>query len=261
MIKLVAIDLDGTLFDSSSNISSRNRNSILKCLKKGIRVIITTAKTPFWVKKLIKSLNLKDPQIASAGAAIIDCSLNAIYVRKIPVMHYKKMVKLARQFKVGFCASCLDGFVYFEDDNPALKFVWETGEQPKQVISLLAENIARQVLLVTATVDEDHVFNSVLKNSFGSKLKIRRGGPNFLAAYNKKAGKTAALKRILKILKVLPGDILAIGDSQSDLGMIKLAGKGIAMGNAPEAVKSAADYIASDNDSDGVAVAIEKFVL
>ena len=261
MIKLVAIDLDGTLFDSNSNISDKNRQSILRCLENDIKVIITTAKTTYWVKKLITSLHLRDPQIASAGAAIIDSDLTPVYIKKIPIKYYKKMVMLARKYNIGFCSSCIDGYVYYESDNPYLKYVWETGEQPKLTGNLLDENIAKQVLLVTATVDENHIFNKVLLENFNGDLKIRRGGPYFLAACNKKAGKTSALLKILKILKISSRDILAIGDSESDLGIIKLAGIGVAMGNASEIIQVAADFIVKDNNNDGVSEAIEKFVL
>ena len=259
MIKLVAIDLDGTLFDSSSNISDKNKQSILKCLESNIKVIITTAKTTYWVKKLITSLNLRDPQIASAGAAIINSNLTPIFTKKIPFKHYKKMVELARKYNIGFCSSCIDGFVYYESDNPYLKYVWETGERPKLTNDLLDANITKQVLLVTATVQENHIFNKVLLENFNGDLKIRRGGPYFLAACNKMAGKASALKKILKILKISSKNIMAIGDSESDLGMIKLAGIGVAMGNASEVIKSAADFITKDNDNDGVSEAIEKF--
>src|SRR5665647_1121572 len=130
-IKLVAIDLDGTLFNSGSKITDRNLEAIHKCLKRGIKVIITTAKTVYWVKKLIVELGLQDPQIASAGSVIIDKNLAPVYIKKIPVKAYRKAVKLSRQYGVGFGASCLDGFVYYEKDNKLLDYIWETGEQPK----------------------------------------------------------------------------------------------------------------------------------
>jgi Cof subfamily protein (haloacid dehalogenase superfamily) len=259
LIKLVAIDLDGTLFDSSTNISDKNKQSILKCLESNIKVIITTAKTTYWVKKLITLLNLKDPQIASAGATIIDSILTPIFTKIIPLKYYKKIVELARKHNIGFCSSCLDGFVYYESDNPYLKYVWETGELPKLTNDLLDANITKQVLLVTATVQESHIFNKELLETFNGDLKIRRGGPYFLAASNRMAGKASALKRILKILRINNKDIMAIGDSESDLEMIKLAGIGVAMGNASEVLKSAADFIVKDNDNDGVSEAIEKF--
>jgi len=259
-IKLVAIDLDGTLLNSGSKITDRNMESIHKCLKSGIKVIITTAKTVYWVKKLILELGLQDPQIASAGSVIIDKDLKPVYIKKIPVKAYRKAVRLARQYDVGFGASCLDGFVYYEKANKYLDYIWETGEQPKRTDNLLKPEIASQVLLITATVNEDDPFNNAAIDCVGDTIKLRRGGPYFLAGCNKNAGKMGALKKILASLKIRSKNIMAIGDSESDLGMVKLAGIGIAMGNATKVLKANADFTVSDNDNDGVAEAIERFV-
>jgi Cof subfamily protein (haloacid dehalogenase superfamily) len=259
-IKLVAIDLDGTLFNSGSKITDGNMEAIHKCLKSGIKVIITTAKTVYWVKKLILELGLQDPQIASAGSVIIDKDLKPVYIKKIPVKAYKKAVRLARKYDVGFGASCLDGFVYYEKKNKLLDYIWETGEQPKFTDNLLKHEIADQVLLITATVNEDDPFNNAAMDCVGGAIKIRRGGPYFLAGCNMKAGKMGALKKILASLRIRSKNIMAIGDSESDLGMIKLAGIGIAMGNATKVLKANADFTVSDNDNDGVAEAIERFV-
>jgi Cof subfamily protein (haloacid dehalogenase superfamily) len=260
MIKLIAVDLDGTLFNTESKISLKNRQSLKKCLDRGIKVVITTAKTVYWVRKLIVDLDLKDPQIASAGAAVIDAGINPLFVKKIPAYCYRQMVELAREHGVGICASCIDGYVYHENHNPSLEHVWETGERPRFAENLLDNEILSQALLVTITVDEGHAFNWEFKSKFEEKIKIRRGGPYFLAAYNKKTGKAAALKKILAALSISAEDVMAVGDSESDLGMIRLAGCGVAMGNASVPVKEAADFVVSGNDSDGVSEAIERFV-
>jgi Cof subfamily protein (haloacid dehalogenase superfamily) len=259
-IKLIAIDLDGTLLNSESKITDRNLEAIHKCLSNGVKVIITTAKTVYWVKKLILELGLLDPQIASAGAVIIDKNMVPVYVKKIPVKAYRKAVRLSRQYGVGFGASCLDGFVYYEKENKFLDYIWDTGEQPKRTDNLLKPEIANQVLLITATVNEDDPFNNAAIDCVGNEIKLRRGGPYFLAGCNKNAGKMGALKKIVASLKINSRNIMAIGDSESDLGMIKLAGIGIAMGNATKVLKANADFTVSDNDNDGVAEAIERFV-
>jgi Cof subfamily protein (haloacid dehalogenase superfamily) len=258
-IELVAIDLDGTLFNPEAKITDRNRESLHKCLGNGIKVIITTAKTVYWVKKLILELGLQDPQIASAGAAIIGKDLTPVYVKKIPVNAFRKAVKLARQYDAGFGASCLDGF-YYEKENKLLDYLWATGEQPRYTNNLLKPEIANQVLLITATVNEDDPFNNAAIECVGDSIKFRRGGPYFLAGCNINAGKMGALKKIMASFKINSRNVMAIGDSESDLGMIKLAGIGVAMGNASKVLKANADFTVSDNDNDGVAEAIERFV-
>lgn len=259
-IKLVAIDLDGTLFDSNSRISNANIAAIAECVNRKISVVITTAKTIYWVKKLIKSLNLKDPQIASSGAAILDRNLKPIYINKIPFQSYKKIVNLSRKYEVGLGVSCIDGFVYYEKENPYLEYIWITGELPRKVKNLLNKDIAGQVLLVTFTVNSEHFFNKILVNELGGEIEIKRAGEYFLVCHNKDTNKLNALKRILKILNIDRIDIMAIGDSESDIDIINFAGLGVAMGNSSVRVKKIADYIVSDNDNDGVAEAMNRFI-
>lgn len=259
-IELIAIDLDGTLFNSKSEISQRNKDTIKRCLENKIKIIITTAKTVNWAIKLIKELNLKDPQIASAGAVIVNPDGDLNYIKKIPINSYKKIINLARKWEVGVAVSCIDSFVYYEKDNPFLKYVWDSGEIPGKTDNLLKNGIANQALLITVAINEEHPFNNIVVEELGNELKVRRAGEYFLTAYNKRAGKLGALRNVLKITGVNPANIMAIGDSEGDLGMISLAGIGIAMGNASKKLKDAADFVVSDNDNDGVAEAINKFV-
>ena len=72
MIKLVAIDLDGTLINSKSRISNKNIRAINKCLKKDIKIVLVSAKSIYAVKKVAKIFKLNNPHIAFGGAAIID---------------------------------------------------------------------------------------------------------------------------------------------------------------------------------------------
>ena len=259
-IKLVAIDLDGTLYNTKSQISKRNLAALRRCLDYGIKIIITTAKTVYTVRNLITELGLKDPQVASAGAAIISSDLEVIYTRKIPLKAYSKAIKLARQYEVGVCTSCVDGFVYIENDDPSLKDIWESGERPKKTDSLLDRNVAGNALLLTFAVQPGNIFSKVAIEALGPEIKLRRAWDHWLTGCSLYAGKMGALKKILSFTGIRRSNAMAIGDSESDLGMISLAGFGVAMGNASKALKDSADYIVSDNDNDGVAEAIELFV-
>lgn len=259
-IKLVSIDVDGTLFNSRSEISDRNKESIKKCLKNDIKIIINTARSIRWVRLLIKDLGLKDPQVGLAGAAIVYPDGGIRDIKKIPVTPYKKFIEFSRSFDMGLCVSCLDNCIYYEEHHELLSHVWDTGEITRKIDDLLKDEITRQALLITATIDENHPFNRAAAEKFNKELKFRRAGRNFLTVYNNRAGKFGALKKILKDLNIQPGNVMAIGDSEGDIGMLKLAGTGVAMGNASQQLKDVADYIVSDNDNDGVAEAIERFV-
>ena len=77
---------------------------------------------------------------------------------------------------------------------------------------------------------------------------------------NREAGKVAGLKKILEFYGIKLEEIMAIRDNNNDLGTIEIAGLGVAMGNATDTIKKAADHITEDNDHHGVAEAIYKFI-
>jgi len=257
----VAIDLDGTLLDSRSIISEKNKDAIKGCLDLGIGIVITTAKSVHWVKGLTKRLSLKDPQISSSGAAIIDNTGKVISTRPIPQYLFKRLVSISRENDVGFGASCIDGFVYYEKQDQYLEYVWETGELPKKTADLCDDRISKQVLLIVYAIDKDHPVNKIVRDELGDELDIKRAGKYYLTGHNRHTSKLKALTQILKDKGIDSKNTMAIGDSESDMEIMKFAGIGVAMGNSPEQVKDAADLVVSDNDNDGVAEALERFVL
>jgi len=260
LIRLIAIDLDGTLLNSKSSISIRNKEAIEKCLKRGIKVILSTGKTIFSVGKLIRELHLTDPQIAAGGAAIIDRELNLLLTLKVPQASYIGVVKMARVWGRGHAVQTTDGVLYYDREHPLFKYLTAADEPLKKVRDLTSSHIAENSLILTLTIDCNDSFNEYLKSNIGNDIKVRRGGPYFLNVLNKEAGKVFGIKKILEITGIKQSQVLAIGDSENDLGVIKFAGTGVAMENSPQAVKRAADYVVSKNDKDGVAEAIYKYL-
>ncbi len=261
MVKLVAIDLDGTLYDSKSQISKKNKKAITECLNRGIKVVLSTGKTIYSVKKIKEELKLVHPQIASGGAAIIDTQNKLLFEIKVPKYYADEAVKHCRKHKKGLALSASDGIVYYEQENQGIGFIAETGDKVVKTADLIQQGFTKDALLLTITISPHDPFNRLIGQKLNGTVKLRRGGPFFLNILNREAGKTFALKKIMKMLNIEPSHVIAIGDSQNDVGMLRLAGKGIVMGNASHAVKNEADFIVADNNSSGVAEAIYKFAL
>ncbi len=97
MIKLVAIDLDGTLLDSQSNISQKNRKSIRRCLDKGIKVALVTGQNLHYARKIIDSLTLANPHVLANGALVVNQKLEKLYWHLIDPESYKNIVELCRK--------------------------------------------------------------------------------------------------------------------------------------------------------------------
>ncbi len=259
-IKLVAVDLDGTLLNSKSRISDRNKKAIAECLSRGIKVVLSTGKSIVFVDRIIRELNLVDPQIVYGGTAIIDKNSNILAALKISRISCMEVIKMAREWKRGCAIGTTDGVVYYEKGHPYLENLAMSGEPMIKVKDLMVDEITENSLLFTITIEEDDQFNNFLKLNIRKDIKTRRGGPYYLNVLNRKAGKVFGIKKVSKLTGVRRNQVLAIGDSENDLGIIKFAGIGIAMNNSPEIVKKSADFVVSDNDRDGVAEAIYKYV-
>jgi Cof subfamily protein (haloacid dehalogenase superfamily) len=100
-----------------------------------------------------------------------------------------------------------------------------------------------------------------LSRQIGRQVTLVQALDTMLEVLPQGASKGDGLRRLLDFLSISPDHVLAIGDGENDIGMLQLARIGVAMGNAPQEVKAAADYVAGTNDADGVAEAVERFVL
>jgi len=261
LIELVAIDLDGTLLDTESQISNANSNAIKKCLAKGIKIVITTGKNIFYVSKIVKTLGLVDMQVVCNGTAIVNSKMEPQEILKIPKEFFLEVVRMSREHGKGFVLHCLNGFIYYEIDNPYFKYISGSGEKLTKIDNIVSDEIIENALMFTYAGIIGSAFYDLLANNLENKLRISRGGIFLSDIFNPEAGKTNAIKKILEIYNIDRRNMLSIGDGENDIGMIKFAGKGVAMGNSFETVKNSADLVVSDNNDDGVAEAIYKYVL
>ena len=100
----------------------------------------------------------------------------------------------------------------------------------------------------------------VMQDRFGSRLNVFRSDPYYVEILPKFVDKGVAVDKLIKHLDVKKDKVICVGDSYNDLPMLRLAGFGVAMGNAQDEVKEAADYVTESNDENGVARVIEKFM-
>ncbi len=260
-IKAIAIDLDGTLLDSKSLVSVKNRQALQACSDEGIKIIISSAKTARYIRVLMDDLLLKDPQICSGGALIIDEQPKPLYELKISPSYVKQIIKYARESGEGTTVACSNGNLYYESWHKNLKHILDSGIELIKTDDLSKEEIVNNTLMFSITIEQDNRLDNFLREQYDNQLQITRGGRFFLTILDMQASKVNALKIILSMFDIARENVLAIGDSQNDLDSLHYAGKGIAMGNATEELKKMADHIVEDNENDGVAHAIYRFAL
>ncbi len=267
MYKLVAVDLDGTLLTSSRQLSDETIDAVKYAKSKGVKIVLCTGRPLIGIKDLLKKLNLEDPgdyAITFNGALIQDISKNeAIY----HVFLDKNDIKNIYIF------SLLNNLhMHFYDTNTLYTpntniSKWTISEAfncniPIQYTNIedIGENFFCSKAMIIDDPEKLDINENKIKSNFGDNYTVIRSSPHFYEILNKQTDKAQGLNKLANYLNLKQEEIIAIGDHENDLSMIKYAGLGVAMGNALDSVKEIADEITLSNDENGVAYIIKKYI-
>ena len=276
-IKLVALDLDGTLFDNSSRISKRNLTAIRSITDKGIHVVISTGRPfegiPF---DQIKGTGI-NYAITANGSGIYEISTgkclyeNAMDEELVtPILNFLLTRDIHMDAFIGGNGytpiQCLDTAQKLTVPSSIKNYIITTRTRLDNILQFIHENqlkVQKMTLNFYPAADGTLIDRETVRKFLVSNLSITTvcGGYNNLEFTRADANKGVGLRKLAEILGVNPDATMAIGDTENDLAIIEAAGIGVAMGNATDAVKARADYVTTTNTKDGVAAAIEHFIL
>jgi HAD superfamily hydrolase (TIGR01484 family) len=240
-IKLVALDMDGTLLTSDQEISKQNQAVIAKALANDIQVVLSTGRGIATCYPFSKELHLTSYLVTVNGGEIWTVD--------------KALVK--RQLL----------------DTKLIEMIWELGAENDLHCWMIAtddvwydarpENFYDHQWLKIgfSSPDQAKLDNLVEKLSYHEALELTNSMPTNVEINPAGVNKANALRKVCEQLGITMDNVMACGDSLNDIKMIQQAGIGVAMGNAQEAVKQASYFVTETNDQDGVARAIERFVL
>lgn len=269
-IKLLALDIDGTLIaDQGAPIAPRDKEAIKRAQEAGVYVTIATGRIYGTARHWIHLLDIDGPVILCNGADIRDGG-KTWFRDSLPKERAKEIMDAYRETgQKRYLFS--DNKIYCtKDDYYKILFEkWEQGEEghfPVEIYDTEGEmydampEYAEKVLIWAPCDELTSQLNSIAQTFFGRYNVVRGEARN--VEFNKLGvSKGSGLVRLAELLKIPIEQVMAIGDSGNDVEMLKSAGLGVAMGNAMEEAKSAADYITGDVIDCGVAQAIEKFIL
>jgi Cof subfamily protein (haloacid dehalogenase superfamily) len=261
-IRLVAVDLDGTLLDDAKQVSDQTVEA-LGCLPaKGIRTVIASARPPRSVRHIYARLGLDTWTINYNGALIWDePSRRAVYHQPMPSDIVRQIIDRARGQFNGVLVGCEVLDQWFTDREEQT-YTTETGRlfRPDGVMPLgqfCNQPITKLLLLGEATLLRglEPIFYEY------PQVNAVRADPELIQVMDCCASKAAALQLVADHYAIPMQQVMAIGDAANDVPMLEIAGLAVAMDNAHPAVKSVADWVAPSNNDHGVHAALVRYGL
>jgi Cof subfamily protein (haloacid dehalogenase superfamily) len=263
VIRLVAIDLDGTLLDSDKRVEPQTADALRSLPMRGVPIVIASARPPRSVRPTYQLLGLTTPQVNYNGALIWDET-----ARK-PVFHLPLKAALVQQI-VGACRDMFDEVQvsceildrWYTDHFDPLH-VTETGRWFKPDVITPLEKFAHLDVTKLMFLGEPWMMlrlENLIAGAFEDQVTVVRTDDDLIQVMDKRVSKARAVEAVAAKFDVPMSEVLAIGDAPNDYGMIAAAGVGVAMGNAHPLVKEVADWVAPTNDDRGVLEAIRKFL-
>lgn len=267
MYKLIALDMDGTLLNEEKRVTERTKKAIQAARDKGVTVVIATGRPIDGVTRYLEELDMftdKDYVLSYNGGLVLNTKSREV-ICKIGLLgedvHY--LYNLSKELGVNIHAfSEKNGLVTPKNS----KYTEVEAEINNIKINEIDFNTIEsdESFIKIMMIDEPEILQNAVDNlpkEVYEKYTVVRSTPYFLEFLNKEVNKGTGVELLAKHLGIKREEIITMGDAGNDLHMIEYAGMGIAMGNAFEEVKAAANYITDTNEEDGVAKAIEKFVL
>lgn len=255
-VKLLLFDLDGTLLRSDKTISGRTLAVLQECRKKGILIGVSTSRGEQNALSFITELQ-PDVLIVSGGA-LVKYHGDDLYKAVFSAEETRQMIAAARSVCGADCEITIDtmGAHYWNYKVDPRKQDQSWGDSVYTDFEDFGESSLKMCV---------EIFDDAQARQLQELLKecdcIRFSDGYWYKFTKKAATKERAIMEVCAASGIKPAEIAAFGDDLADIGMLKLCGTGIAMGNAVDAVREKADLVIGSNDEDGIAAFLTSTVL
>lgn len=285
MIRLIAIDMDGTLLSPDHSVSPRNKQAILKAQESGIEVLIATGRGFSEAYLPVHGAGLTTDFICLNGAEVRDSSKNIHSKRPLPEDDVKKITSILAAEGIHH-ELFIEDYIYTTDVTRQIDMFIQAahllGQNPpvesirKEVMDRVEKGYIREVasydeiinqnanniykIFGTAFDNYDRLTSARVSLQAFPDLAITASGEFNIEVNHVHAQKGIALERYASSKGIPMEQVMAIGDSFNDLSMLERAGRSVAMENAPQEIKDVCSHLTTSNESDGVALAIEEIL-
>ena len=264
MIKMLVLDIDGTIFKKDYTATQRVKNTLKRLCDDGIKVVLCTGRMYAATKSIASEFGLKTPVICYQGGLVKN-----FYKNNDTLLENTMDKTLAREVinelksKNIFFNLYINDILMVEHDSRLIRDYVDARNIEYKVMGSFDGADLTGVNKILAIDDDTALIENLQKEmarKYENKLYVIRSTPRFCEFSDPKATKGNAVRFLADKWGIKKEEIMACGDQDNDIEMLLAAGTKVAMGNATEALKSIADYVTDTVDNDGVPKAVEKFI-
>lgn len=262
MIKMIAMDMDGTLLNSHHEISPKTKDVLLKAQDQGIWIMLASGRPLPGLLHQTELMGLAKKNLyllAYNGAMVLDANEHHVIISdtfEIPLA--QSILDHLRSYDVS--AMVYDDDVLYTTNPTGVSVQHEAKSNGLTVETNDLDAIwfrPHKILVSADPVYLDSIKEEIIK-PFVGQADFVKSAPFYLECLIKDVNKGEALEQFCNVMRISIEDVIAFGDNYNDETLLQKAGIGVAMGNAVDALKAVADEITLSNDEDGIAVSLLK---
>lgn len=271
MIKLFAIDMDGTLLDKNDQVSKSTKEAITRLNESGVNTVLCSGRVMTSLEAISKKLNIDNPMVANNGAIVKLNKEKILTNHPLEDDHLKELINFCHDHKFiyhfydedTFYSNRLDFDRLYhlrEDSDYGLNYQCNISISNNPYQDLKEKGNSANKILIGCLKSHPYGVekaNKIIKEEFKDKLYVTSSGIGSLEIMEPKVNKWNGILKLAEFLGIDNEEIASIGDSYNDLPMISNSHLGFAMGNANEEVKKIASHIVADNNSTGISEAAD----
>lgn len=275
-LKAIILDIDGTLYTSEKKISPRTLNALLKAQDKGVKLILASGRPARGMFDIAKELKMNEHDgllVSYNGAAVIDCQTNELlFNQAMTVDEAKAVLNHLENFDVMpmiakgeymYVNNVYNNNIHYKDqDINIIQYESRGGKYLLCEKEHLADFVDFELNKILIAGDPDYLAKNfeAIRRPFVGKLSSMFTAAFYYEFTANGIDKGNALRKVLTPMGIDAQDCIAFGDGQNDMSIIEFAGLGVAMENAVDELKNAAQEITASNDNDGIALVVERYL-
>ena len=268
MIKLIAIDMDGTLLNSKKELLDETKQYFKNFHNKNTEtlLVLCTGRPETGIRPYLKDLGYLEENhyiISQNGANIYESQTGKrvmdAFVHSTAI---QKWIELGKKHGISVMGAGVDYYYSFDEDPTEwMEFdVKLVSGKLKRIPTKESLNTDFYKILLMGDEEQLNEFETYIPEEWRDEFYVVRSQKYLVEVLTKGVNKAFGLEELAQKLNIEPSEIAAIGDAANDIEMLEYAGLAIAMGNASEEVKAIADIVTDTNENNGVIKAIDKLI-